>query len=104
MANFILTGLGASLALTTGYVLSLETPSSFPRPSAASMFSPIAFFYFASGSVLIHAVLFAQAIEDRDGNPLRFGKASLLALVYVAISGAVSTFVTFVIAMTRGAA
>ena len=86
LTNFILMAFGLSLAFSIMYLLRLEGPDSMSFPRNLSFwFSPITFFYFALGSVLIHATVFGHVFVDADGAPLRFSKASLLALVYIAL-------------------
>jgi hypothetical protein len=62
------------------------------RHNLLYLFSPITFFYFTVGSVLTHATIFSNVFTGQDGGPLPFGKAALLALVYLAIGSVVATF------------
>jgi hypothetical protein len=93
--NFVGLMLGMMVGLSLWYVVLLE--GSEIRRNLGFLLSPVTLFYYMLGSVLLHAVLFSQILEDEEGEPLRFGRASALALVYLGICSAFSLLVSAVV-------
>jgi len=63
-------------------------------------FTPITYFYYLLGLILIQATIFCNALADRD-SPLRFSKACFIAMVYMTISYLFTLLVIAVIVSVR---
>ena len=94
-AHFVLLMLGMFIGFVFWFMIVLDESSW--RVNLAYLFSPANFFYYTLGSVLVHATIFSHILEETDGTPLRFSRASALTLVYLGIT---SAFAFIVAALT----
>jgi len=97
VANYVLLALSVTFWVHAAFFVSLNDDDS-PISIYRFWFSPDTYFYYVSGLVLMHATIFSQMLADRD-HPLRFGKASLVALIYIAIAFVVASFAVFLSAL-----
>ncbi len=98
MSTFVFTPLG-SLVLAIWLARNLPMKSSPSPADLLYFFSPANVFYLIAGFVLGHALIFSHRLTDTDGSPLRFEKASVLALVYFGICSAFSVVVWFFVVL-----
>jgi hypothetical protein len=86
MSTFVFTPIG-TLVLAIWF-RSLPVESSSSQGNLLYFFSPANVFYLMAGFVLGHALIFSHRLTGADGSPLRFEKATVLALVYFGICSA----------------
>ena len=97
-ANFVVVAFGVSLPLITRYLELLNRPEREYRIDVS--YSPFVLFHFLVASVLGHAVIFSNALEDKDiSGPLRFSKAAIVALVYLALCSMFAALTALLIAL-----
>ncbi|MEZ6139541.1 MAG: hypothetical protein R3B84_03115 [Zavarzinella sp.] len=99
MCNFITTMFHFTILIFIVYILKLEREADRSATITQRLgfyFSPIYLIYYTIGSVLVHSLVFSHVFVDKNGQPLRFSKAVLLALAYLAMYTMFTTMVTLI--------
>ncbi len=97
--NYILLSFTVMLWSSAALFLVVQSEATAPT-STAFWYTPIVFFHFLLGAVLLHATVFCQMLPERD-KPLRFGKGCFVALVYLALLFILKAAGTFLVILLR---